>query len=364
MPLVTFQRPNTQIQGDGWVGSSECVSGDTLTGQYEHSNTDTQGSPTTHSEFVNDNEAGDDPIWQQKLIKIWWKNRNRTRTVTSATTGEDFEISKDDKEEHSAISSYVRLKKKMANLFVVAATIVNGAAVKGKGKIIHFQVLNKCPRYIKAMEAAFRDSSENHVHAFHATLRYPDEYVLAVITSPKDTWTPDGSNVDSVTTDKKYDIVIQRGKFPHKGDGRQLEIRLSSWFNQFNPKSISESESAPSCDIVSQVSSSPNEYVSLHGNDGHRMPVKPTAPAMDAVQSHPIIPQKLDDHDSRNGQPSHAVSATVYSPADNTSKRSNSETRPTNFIDFAVHPALQIGSVCALSAGVTYLLVKKPKLAS
>lgn len=285
------------------------------------------------------------------------------------------------RDEPSSILSYVMVKERHSKPFRMGAVVINDASIKGNDKITHWDVLSKYPEHSQALEAALKNSTSNAVHAFRATLRHSDDFVLALIAPPIDDVTPE-ARVDDITNEDslKYNIVVRHSKHRQTGNATTEENVLSCYFKRFDQKLISEirletpsgpiSESSmlkrKRRDVEESHSSrtenekvDSHEFVPLGGIDDFETPMKPRTAHPDDIKLNPTI--RMRRNASQHDQQSSAIYKPHLVPVKNETPITASQ--PSAISTFTSVAALPIGTLLALSAGATYLLAKRRRLA-
>nr|ADI40489.1 unknown [Hyposoter didymator]CAR31590.1 p53-like1 protein [Hyposoter didymator] len=279
-------------------------------------------------------------------------------------------------DEPSAILSHVLVKEQDSKPFRMGAIVINDASIKGNDNITQWNVLSKYPEHSQALEAALKDSTPSTVHAFRATLRYSDDFVLALIAPPIDDMTPN-AHVDDLTNEDslKYNIVVRHSKHHQAGNGTTEENVLSRYFKRFDEKLINEIRLEAPVEPVTDDSmlkrkrrdvdeshlpreseevDSHESFVPLGGIDDFETPIKPREPHAD-ITLKPTIGMK-------RAAPQHYQQPSVrYTPILVPVK--NETLRQPSAFDTFASVALPIGTALALSAGATYMLAKRPRLA-
>lgn len=252
-----------------------------------------------------------------------------------------------------AVESHIVVNEEDKKPIRVGAIVVNGAAVESKGKITEWKVLRQYPSYMNALLTSLNESKPNSVHAFQATLRYANDFVLAVIAPPSITRYVDGSLPEGVVQDEslQYKILVQQNKH-HEGPTSEKENLVKRWFKRFTWKSVSEKVSE--AERKSSDGKKSDRYVTMPGNGDSHVPIQASAPRLDdePYGVHYTISQKTRTRRSAIPPPTYVAGSK----------------RPSEGIQEAIQtygiPAiLAIGSAGAAIGG-TIWLSKSPRMKS
>nr|ADI40457.1 unknown [Hyposoter didymator] len=181
----------------------------------------------------------------------------------------------------SPFESHIVVTEKHNKVIRVGAIIVNGRAVKGSDKISHWKGLRLNPNYMDALLTSLGESIPNSVHAFQAKLRYPDDFVLAIIAPPNITMFPDEPLPEGFVPDTslQYEIVVQQNKHDPDRLTSAKKSSIKRWFKDFTWKSVSEkvARAEQKCSHEDKTVG----YVAMPESGHTHVPIRASAPRLD-----------------------------------------------------------------------------------
>ncbi|MBT0666707.1 p53-like protein [Lissonota sp. PSUC_FEM 10030012] len=265
----------------------------------------------------------------------------------------------------SAVISEIFIEEEQGKSFRAAAIVISDRTIKIKDNIISWDVLRKFPKYFDAMSERINAATPTNVHAFEAKLRYAGDFVLASIGPPK-----------QMAKDEQpiYKITVRRNKHysEHKKSGF-----LSKLFDRTKWESNNDGETSTH-DEKTVTSKKPNadnlEISSEHKRTKRTVGEKienflPTRRPRSVEKYVPL--GGIDDHTPVQ-DPSHleklnsgpleqSYKDVLVSNKRKLAEESEDSRQPKKLAKeegSSTSTFLAIGSICALSLGVSHLIMK------